>query len=97
MGKKEDGTELEGLMAEDGSQPVDKGLTLVEYNRRNPSTIPYTGMSPRCFKVRVARKTVPKKNQILQDRKRESVAVLEKTKKTSSVSTKAGKKGGKRN
>lgn len=96
MGKKEEGAELEGLIAEDGSHPVDKGLTLVEYSRRVPAEIFNADMAPRRFYVRADRKTVPKQDQISQDRKRGAVAVLEKPKKKSAVSTTGRKKGERR-
>lgn len=96
MGKKEEGTELEGLIAEDGSQSVDKGLTLVEYSRRAPAEIFNADMAPKRFYVRADRKTVPKQDQISQDRKRGTVAVLDKTKKKSAISTTGSKKGGRR-
>lgn len=96
MGKKEEGTELEGLIAEDGSQSVDKGLTPVEYSRRAPTAIFYEEIAPRRFNVRVDNKTIPKQDQISQDRKRGAVAVLEKPKKKSAVSTTGRKKGERR-
>lgn len=95
MGKKEEGTELEGLIAEDGSRSVDEGLTLVEYKRRTPAATFYADMAP-MHKARGDSKAVPKHEQNSQGRKRGTVAVLEKVKKKSAFSRTGGKKGGRK-
>lgn len=97
MGKKDESTELEGLRAEDGSQPVNKGVKIVEYSRKDPGLTLHMDMASISFELRRERKTDPKQEQITQDKKTGKVAVLEKTKKESAVSTTtAGKKGGRR-
>lgn len=96
MDKRDESEELEGLRVEDGSQPVNKGVKIVEYSRMDPSTILYMDMGLACVDLTKDRETYPKKKQIIRDKKSEKATVNKKTTKGTAVSTVADKKGGRK-
>lgn len=96
MDKKDEKDELEGLRADDGSQPVTKGVKIVEYNRKDSDTIAYAGMVLLHRNPEKNRKRYPMQKQNIRDKKSEKETVIEKTKKGTAASTTAGKKGGRK-
>lgn len=96
MDKKGEKDELEGLRADDGSQPVTKGVKIVEYNRIDPDRPVRAKKAPRFRIFMERRETYPKQGHMIWDKKSEEVTAREKTKKGTAASTKERKKGGRK-
>lgn len=96
MGKKDENEAPEGLRADDGSQPVTKGVKILEYNIPVPGTIHFMGMSLSCMDLEIDRKTNPKQEQSVRDKKNEKDTAHENTKEGTAASTTAGKNGGRK-
>lgn len=96
MDKRDESEELEGLRADDGSQPVDKGLRIVEYSSIAPDRPVRVEKAHRFIITKACRETYPKQRHMIWDKKSEEVTIRVKTKKGTAASTKAEKKGGRK-